>query len=256
MRKQIFAPILVVSLGNSSGVAQQSAPTVSSYLQSSLNAMVGQATILDATLTGTAQVTASSDQSVPAVLEETSAGSASIAISLPSGTSTDVRIGGAVAPSGTWSNGDGTTHAISSHNLMTDPGWFFPEMVVSRLISNTSLSVAFVGQEGNLLHFQAYQPQPDSTASTGALLQHLTQMDIYLDSTTLLPAQLNFNIHPDGNAIIDIPVSVQYSNYQTVNGVVLPMRVQKYLNNNIALDIQIQTAVFNSGLTISAPSAQ
>jgi hypothetical protein len=81
-------------------------------------------------------------------------------------------------------------------------------------------------------------------------------MDLYLDATTLLPAKLEFNLHPDRDAGTDIPVRIEYANYQTVNGVVLPHHLQKYLSNSLTQDIQIQTANFNSGLTASALSAQ
>jgi hypothetical protein len=118
------------------------------------------------------------------------------------------------------------------------------------------MTVVYVGQAGNLLHLQAFVPQPATPTVSGPLLQHLTEMDIYLNSTTFLPVELQFNIHPDGNASIDIPIAIEYSNYQTVSGISLPFHVQKYMNNNLALDIQIQSTAFNSGLTAAALSAQ
>jgi hypothetical protein len=55
---------------------------------------------------------------------------------------------------------------------------------------------------------------------------------------------------------VDIPVAIQYSNYQTISGVTLPLHVQKYINNGLTLDLQIQSASFNSGLATPSPSAQ
>ena len=258
MKSHLIVPILIGAMTVSISVmAQQPAPTTVSYLQASLAAMAGKTTIQDVTLNGTVEMTAGeNDETAPAVLRSLSDGSSRIDLSLSSGVKSDIRIGGPAAPTGTWSNGDGVQHPISGHNLMTDSPWFFPDLIVSRMVSNPTLTVVFVGQEGNLLHFQTYQQQPGAPASVAPLLQHLTQSDLYLDSTTLLPAQLNFNIHPDGNASVDIPVTIQYSNYEAVNGVLLPFHVQKYFNNSLAMDLQIQTAVFNSGITISAPNAQ
>jgi len=76
-------------------------------------------------------------------------------------------------------------------------------------------------------------------------------MDLYLDSTTLLPASLTFQVHPDNNMSVDIFVEVLFSDYRAISGVQVPFRVQKYLNNGLALDLQLETATINSGLSAS-----
>jgi len=45
-------------------------------------------------------------------------------------------------------------------------------------------------------------------------VQRLSQTDLYLDSTTLLPAAMTFNIHPDDNALLDIPIEIHFSEYR------------------------------------------
>ncbi len=135
---------------------------------------------------------------------------------------------------------------------MTDAAWCFPIFVEQRLLSDPNAVVSFIGIENGLAHFQAIETAPSSVPATAAgLIRHLSQVDLYLNFTTLLPAKLAFNIHPDDNALLDIPVTVQFSNYQAVNGVVLPMRVEKYLNNTLSLDIRIQSAAFNGSLVQS-----
>jgi len=94
---------------------------------------------------------------------------------------------------------------------------------------------------------------PDDIAS---LLQHLSQVDVFLDSPTQLPVALAFNQHPDNDAGLDIPAEVRFSDYRAVNGVQVPFRIQKYLNNSLILDIQIQTATLSSSLTASAFAIQ
>ncbi len=76
-------------------------------------------------------------------------------------------------------------------------------------------------------------------------------MDFFLDSTTFLPAVTTFNIHPDNNALLDIPIEVRFSDYRAVNGVQVPFHVQKFLNNGLILDLQFQTAALNTGLATS-----
>ena len=139
---------------------------------------------------------------------------------------------------------------------MTDSGWFFPALVIQRMIGNPALTVVFIGQEGSLLHYQSYMPTPANIANATPTVQHLSETDLYLDATSLLPVQLTYNIHPDSNAGLDIAITIQYLNYQSVTGVLVPLEVQEYINNGLSLDVQLQTAVFNSGLTTSTLSAQ
>ena len=81
-------------------------------------------------------------------------------------------------------------------------------------------------------------------------------MDFYLDPNSLLPVALDFNQHPDDNALIDLPVEIRFSGYQTMSGVAVPEQVQKYLNNTLILDLQLSNATFNSGLSTSVFALQ
>jgi hypothetical protein len=80
----------------------------------------------------------------------------------------------------------------------------------------------------------------------------LTLTDFFLDSTTFLPATVDFNIHPDNDMLFDIPVEIQFTNYTVVSGSKIPFHVQKFVNNTLTLDLQIQSATLNSGLSVSS----
>jgi len=51
-------------------------------------------------------------------------------------------------------------------------------------------------------------------------------------------------------------VEIVFSNYHQVNGVQVPFHVQKYLNNSLSLDLQIQLVVLNSGISATTFQAQ
>ncbi len=85
-----------------------------------------------------------------------------------------------------------------------------------------------------------------------AQLQKLSQMEIYLDPTTLLPLSLAFNVHPDGDANTNIPIEIRYSNYQAVNGVQVPFHIQRFINGTLFLDLTVQSVTINSGISASA----
>jgi hypothetical protein len=149
---------------------------------------------------------------------------------------------------------------MSAHNLLTDSSWFFPALTLGRLLASPTDAVALVGQETkdgiSVTHLTTSQQFSDFEADMAVQMQHLSQTELFLDAKTLLPVALEFNIHPDNNAGLDIPVEVRFSDYRTVNGVQIPFHVQKYLNNSLMLDIQLQTAVMNSGLAPSAFAVQ
>ena len=77
------------------------------------------------------------------------------------------------------------------------------------------------------------------------LISHLTAVDVYFNSATYLPMYLSYTIHPNENAAQDIPVDVQFSNYQVVNGIAVPFRIQRYVNGVLALDITVSGASFS-----------
>jgi hypothetical protein len=90
--------------------------------------------------------------------------------------------------------------------------------------------------------------QPAGTADP---LRTLSSIDIYLDATALLPVALAFSTHPDNNALTNVSVEVDFSNYETVNGAQVPFHIEKYMNGSLFLDVIIQHVNVNSGLTES-----
>jgi hypothetical protein len=92
---------------------------------------------------------------------------------------------------------------------------------------------------------------PHQTPSVTALLSRLSSFDLTLDATTHLPLSLSFATHADDNALFDIPVEIAFSNYQIMNGVVIPTHIQRFLNGTQILDVTITSAKVNQGLSDS-----
>lgn len=253
------AIVLVVPISASlCGLYGQAATSpVTTALQSSLHAMVGQNNVQDVTLSGQAEYIAGSDDETGSfTYRATAAGCSRTDLGLTSGTRSETRQPGNASPLGAWMGEDGVVHASVQHNLMSGYWWPFPALIVSDLLTDSSMVVTFVGQEGPLLHLSAYQQHAGASPGVNATLQQLTQFDLWLNASTLLPAQLSFNIHPDSNAGLNIPVVVQFSNYQTIGGILVPASAQKYVNSTLAIDAQIQSVGINTGLTSSVFSLQ
>jgi hypothetical protein len=251
----LFASFLACSAAS----AQQPAPTNAQavlLLQKALAQLSGPRPIEDVTLTGTVRrIAGSDDETGPAVLKAIAVGASRLELNLPSGQRREVRnaSGGspAGAPAGAWSGPDGVSHKIAFHNLVSEPAWFFPAHAIARALSASGYAVNYVGHETKdsvaVEHIAIFQKSAGSS-NAEILLQHLSQVDIWLDSSTLLPAAITFNIHPDNNALLDIPVEVRFSDYRRVSGAQIPFHLQKFVNNGLVLNLQFESAVVNSGL--------
>ncbi len=248
-------PSVATAQNTASGTATAS-PQAATILRSALTALVGNTVVADVTLTGTVhRVAGSTDETGTAVLKALSTGEASLALNLPSGSITEVRSSIANGPAGSWTDADGVTHEMSMHNCWTDAGWFFPTFG-SAFVSNQSLQITYVGQETldgiSVQHIQVNRIVPgDANGTPSSLVSHLSQVDLYFDAQSYLPVQSEFNIHPDNDAGIDIPVVVKYSDYRSVSGTQMPFHIQKYIQNGLQLDVQLSSATVNSGLTSS-----
>jgi len=233
-----------------------SSPQAVALLQKSFAALTGGQSLTDVTLSGTARrITGSDDEAGTAVFKALASGAARTDLTLPAGARSEVWNLSGTIPDGMWSGPDGINHSIVNHNLLTEPAWFFPTFAITRRLSDPSFVFTYVGAETRkgqtvqhiFVSQTALLPDPPGVPT----FAHLTQVDFFLDSTTLLPAAIAFNIHPDNNALLDLPVEIDFSDYTTVNGAQIAFHIQKLLNNSLFLDFQAQTVTPNTGLSSS-----
>jgi len=224
-------------------------PQALSYAAQSIGAMLGSVSISDVTLTGT--VTWNGSDAGTASLRALGTGESRVDLALASGTRTEIRDVSTGLPRGQWVSQSGVAGPIAYHNCATDAVWFFPALGSLAAGPNTVLS--YVGQESRngatVQHLQSYIFQ--SRRTSGVSWQQLSTTDFYLDATTLLPVAITYNAHPDNDATTNLAVEVDFSNYQTINGVAVPMRIQRYLQGSLLVDVTVSTASFNTGLTLS-----
>ena len=259
---------------------QVTAPDQSALLlHKSLALLAPRGLATDVTLTGTARrIAGSDDESGSATLKAHSTGASRVELNFSSGQRTEVHNASPASsagpagspigsPVGSWSGPDRAAHPIAFHNLLTEPAWFFPAFAIARSLSAAGHTVAYLGHETHneqaVEHFALTQVSPFPENPGPVSFEHLSKVYLFLDSSTLLPTALSFNIHPDNNALLDIPVEVRFSDYRAVSGVVaglqtgsaaspqVPFHIQKFLNNTLTLDFQADSVTFNSGLSNS-----
>ena len=238
---------------------QPAAPSAqaSALLQRAFTSLNGAKSLSDVTLTGAVEcIAGSDDETGTAVFKTIASGASSVSLSLSSGTRSEIQNSSNMPPVGAWSGPDGVRHTIAFHNLLPGPAWFFPAFPIAQGLSASGYIATNVGHETHngqaVEHVSIYQPAPLPNPPGLATFEHLTQIDFYLDSITLLPAAMDFNIHPDNNAGLDIPVEIRFSNYTSVSGAQVPYHVQKFLNNVLVLDFQVTSVTLNSGMTASS----
>jgi hypothetical protein len=262
----MFRPLVLVlfltSLVSSPLKAQTTTPArdpqALTLIASALKALTGGTNITDVTLTGTVTRTAGSDVETGAVTLQALGGvGGRVEMTLTGGPRSEVinRSQGALA--GQWSGPDGSPHAMAQHNALVPAAWFFPALALAEAVNDPLVQVAYVGREmmGGVAveHVRFWRVIPFGIGSDAAikLFGHLTSVDVYLSAANSLPVALDFNIHPDNNEKLDIPVEIQYSDYQKINGILLPAHVQKFINNGLFLDLNIASVAVNSNLSAS-----
>jgi hypothetical protein len=259
MRISRFVFLLVLLTFAKSAPAQQataSTPQATAFLQQALTALSGGHTVNDITLSGTAQrIAGSDDESGTVVLKALAAGASRMDLSLPSGTRSEVQNTSTDPPTGSWSASDGVSHPISLHNLLSDPAWFFPLFSIARGLSSGYVAT-YIGPETrngqDVQHLTVSQASAAEPPTGSPSFGHLTQMDFFLDPTSLLPVALTFSAHPDTNAGLDIPIEIRFSDYRPVSGAQIPFHVRKFINNGLTLDLQLDSVFLNSGLSQAA----
>jgi hypothetical protein len=236
---------LVFCLFSSSCLMAQQPPTPQSLLTSVVAGM-GALNVQATTLSGTAEFVAGATDDTGSFTASCAInGSGQLQLRLGSGSRTESRQTVNGTPTGTWTDSKGQQRAMAVHNLFTTESWFCPQIALSSIIQNNGLSIQFVGDElkngASVVHFTVSSPAADATPQS-AFLSRLTTTEVYLDSHTLRPTAFDFNVHPDLDAKIDIPVEIRFSNYASANGVWIPYKIEKYVNSSLTLTLQVQTA--------------
>jgi hypothetical protein len=247
-----FCLLFIPFTAQSQQVAVQN-PQAVALAAKALAALSGPTAVNDITLTGTATRTAGSDIESGTVVLKALAGSYSrMDLSLSNDARHEVRnLSPNSVPQGYWIASDGSQQPFLLHNCMTDAAWFAPQLTVLSQLSNPNLVASYVDQENRgeatvqHLHFAFQSASPDPTG----LFQGLSAEEVYLDASTFLPVAVAFNAHPDNDASINIAVEIDFSDYQSVNGALVPFRIQKFINNGLVLDLTINSAKINQGLT-------
>ena len=217
-------------------------------LTKALAALNGATVLTDATVPATATYIAGGDTETGTATLEAKANKSRVALNLSGGQRLEIRNGAA----GDWIGPDGILHPMAKRYCWTDATWFFPGLTLQTSISDPQVVAVYVGLEtrngGAVQHLQLFRIDPLQPAGMTAEIQSLSTLDLYLGAQTYLPVALDFNMHPDDNFGVNIPVEIQFSDYRSTKNVTAPFHIQKLLQNTLLFDLTVTSITINSGI--------
>ncbi|HEV2348769.1 MAG TPA: hypothetical protein VG028_02880 [Terriglobia bacterium] len=252
----VFFVPLVLTISQAQATAQTISPGVTLASQS-LQAAVGSTTLTDATLQGTVNYTAGSDEeSGTFTLEVKGNQESKLALNLSGGQRTEIR----QLQAGARVDTSGVEHPMALHNCWVDASTLFPTFSVWGALNDQQVATAYIGQtvwEGATVdHLQISRVVPTESAAMTTEIQNLSAVDLYLDAGTHLPVAVTFNAHPESDLNINFPVEILFSGYQKMDGVVVATHIQKLVQGTLTFDFYVSSVAINSGIPDSAFSVQ
>jgi hypothetical protein len=254
--------ILLLASVSSAQSPPQSDPQAVALATQAMTAVTNGVAISDVTLSGNAVWTSGTDSESGTVTAygKTNAESR-LDLVLSSGNRSELRNSADGSPQGAWINTSGQSTPSALQNCWTDAVWFFPALTsLSTVNPDPTLVLIYIGQETqngrSVQHIQSYHYVASKFPKMTTFAQQMSTVDYFLDSQTFVPMSITFNAHPDDDATTNISVEVDFSNYQLVNGVLVPFHVTKLWQGNRLLDFNVTSVVVNSGLPDSLFSIQ
>lgn len=266
MKALSFLVALLLSLPDSLAFGQSTSPAAQSpqrdreaitLARLSVQALLGNQGLTDATLQGTANYTAGSDEESGAfTLAMKGNQESKLVLNLSGGTRQEIR----QVQAGAWVGLDGQKHAMAVHNCWTDASPLLPVFTLGAALANLQIAAVYIGQTtvngATTDHLQFSQVAAGQSPKMTTHIQQLSAMEIYLDASSHLPVKVAFSIHPDDNLLLSIPVEIQFSGYQQLGGIQAPTHIQKLLQGVLTLDLTVKSIATNSGIPDSDFSTQ
>jgi len=234
----------------------QSDPQALNLVSQAMMALTGGTVVSDVTLNGTATWNvASLSETASATLIAKGTGESRFDMTLSEGPRSEIRNDASSGNLGELIASDGSAYPWGLENCLVNAVWFFPQLSVLGAMGDSSLIFSYIGPETRngtaVQHIRSYRYIVGATPEATALNQQLSTMDIYLDATSMLPSAFVFNIHSMDEIDPGLSVEVDFSGYQSVNGVKVPYRIQRYVGGNLGLDFSVTGVQLNSGVSDS-----
>lgn len=142
----------------------------------------------------------------------------------------------------TWTDQAGAVHAVPTHNCLLGTAWFLPQLsLFSSSNPSTLTPVGSVDVSGESL-WDIRSSSTFNSPHSADLMTRLSAVHLLVDPTSHTIDAMTFSIHPENDANRNIPVRVQFSDYRSTSGVLVPFHIQKFVNGTLMLDATVLSA--------------
>lgn len=247
-----FTSVLYLVLGACTPLlAQGPASTVPDFLSKAQADESGQKLVNQVSLTAAVEWTAGSlHEHGTAQLQANADGSAGLQFDLGQASWHETQTKMDMSRTCDWTDSSGKTHSSIGLNCLTAIPWFSPLLVTQIAIQQPSLFDIADGGQVSKDDVPLHQVELDfklggvDTTSAKALIK-TPKFKVLYDPQMLLPASLEYAIHPDGDDTRSIQVRVVYSDFRLVVGSMVPFHIERYVNHSLQLSLDINNAVIN-----------
>lgn len=259
-------------------------PQAATILQQAVVALTGGSSVTDVTMTGTVATSVrpngsaadgalANSQSGTVTFVATARGQSQSTITTSAGTRVEIRDISGGWPKLTVVGTDGTAYDVTTQSALSPhPDLSYPAFIFASGLSSPIYASAYIGQGSwngtSAQHLSVWMIPSASWTGSAQQLRQITQHDIYLDASSLLPVCIKFTVHPydpanpnspliprRGNSSFDSVEQVQFSQYQQVQGRPVPFHIHTIITTQfvtILSDVQLSSVSFNTGATVSA----
>ncbi len=214
------------------------------------HAALGNVQVSDLTLTGSATWLADgTEQTGQAILKIR--GTAESRIDLSGSTSRSEIRNDTSFPAGQWIGSDGKRHWMPPHNCWVPAGVLLPHALLQTAITDSDASLRYIAQEtrksSTVDHVQFSRTFKFQAPLVNALATRLSRAEFYFDANSHLLVAVAFTQQLDNDADRSFPSEIQFSNYQNVNGILIPFQISRHIGS-LSLQFTATDASLNSGL--------
>jgi hypothetical protein len=149
---------------------------------------------------------------------------------------------------------NGGTWPIDRQSAADIGSMIFPYLPLIAAVQDSSTKITYGGlvtHNGASVHDirieRTYTSQQDPTGARGTQ----EARDIYIDPTSLQVVAIFDQFHSGGAVDNGIPHEILYSNYQSENGIAVPLSISETMRGETRVTIQQSSVTFNTGLADS-----
>jgi len=149
---------------------------------------------------------------------------------------------------------DGSILPLPTQNTVRPVSATFPLLELFSVIQDTTVSVSdggLVTQNGHQVHDIQIQKTFPANSDPVGYLSKISKAHIFVDANDLTILSIKDTVYPRNGGPGEYTHEMQFSSYQTVNGVLVPFTVTELVAGQRTAIFQFNQISFNTGLTDS-----